>query len=192
MATPTLIIVTGAPATGKSTLAERLSTVLEMPLFTKDGFKEDLANVLSRPVNVSVAEWSNRLGASSYEVLYHIITVMLTAGHSLIVEANFHPAIANAVLRRIHAEQPHRIIQVNCRADVEVIVERFRERIAAGDRHPIHRYETFLRDGLVQAIQAGTYDPLDIPGERLMLDTTRPDPAAVERVVEEVRTLMAG
>jgi len=190
MATPTLIIVTGAPATGKSTLAERLSDEFDLPLFTKDGFKEDLANVLSRPLNLSVAQWSNKLGAASYEVLYHVITVMLTVGHSLIVEANFHPAIANAHLRRIHAEQPHYIIQINCRADAEVIMERFRVRIEAGDRHPIHRYETFLRNGLAQALQAGTYDPLDIPGERLTLDTTAPDPAEEDRIVAAVRALM--
>ena len=39
MTHPTLIIVTGAPATGKSTLAERLSDEFDLPLFTKDGFK---------------------------------------------------------------------------------------------------------------------------------------------------------
>jgi predicted kinase len=190
MTSPTLIIITGAPATGKSTVSQRLGDELGLPLFTKDGFKEDLANILSRPLNLSVAQWSNKLGAASYEMLYHVITAMLTVGQSLIVEANFHPAIANAVLRRIHSEQLHFIIQVNCRADTEVIMERFRVRIEAGNRHPIHRYETFYRSGLVEALQAGTYDPLDIPGERLMLDTTHPDPADIDRIVARVRTLM--
>lgn len=190
MTTPTLIIVTGAPATGKSTLAHRLADTYKLPLFTKDGFKENLADSLNRPMEIRMAEWSNLLGASSYQLIYHVMGVMLQAGQSLIVEANFHPAIANAVLRGILDSYPNRVIQISCRADAEVIAQRFRERIDAGYLHPIHRYEIFLRDRLTDALQAGTYDPLDIPGQRLTYDTTEHDPTAEDRLIDQVGRLL--
>ena len=72
-----------------------------------------------------------------------------------------------------------------------MIKDRFRKRIEDGNLHPIHRYETFLRDELVPALQAGTYDPLNIPGEQLMYDTSQPDPASADRLVQEIGTLLA-
>jgi adenylylsulfate kinase-like enzyme len=38
--TPTLIIVTGHPATGKTTLSRALASGLRLPLLSKDTFKE--------------------------------------------------------------------------------------------------------------------------------------------------------
>jgi predicted kinase len=191
MTHPTLIIVTGAPATGKSTLAHRLADTYKLPLFTKDGFKENLADSLNRPMEIRMAEWSNLLGASSYQLIYHVMGVMLRAGQSFIIEANFHPAIANAVLRGILDSYPNRAIQISCRADPDVIMRRFRERINTGNLHPIHRYEIFLRDQLDDALQSGTYDPLDIPGERLSYDTTAFDPDTEDRLVQQIGRLLS-
>lgn len=38
---PLLVVVTGSPASGKSTLAEKLSESMRLPLLAKDAFKED-------------------------------------------------------------------------------------------------------------------------------------------------------
>jgi adenylate kinase family enzyme len=37
---PLLVIVSGAPGSGKTTLAKRVGVALQLPVFTKDGFKK--------------------------------------------------------------------------------------------------------------------------------------------------------
>ena len=41
-----VILVTGIPASGKSMLAEKLSTVLDLPWFSKDRIKEELYDTI--------------------------------------------------------------------------------------------------------------------------------------------------
>jgi predicted kinase len=53
----TLLVVTGAPATGKSTIATRLATTLGWPLLAKDDLKEALFDVLG----TGDRQWSRRL-----------------------------------------------------------------------------------------------------------------------------------
>jgi tRNA uridine 5-carbamoylmethylation protein Kti12 len=56
-----LIIVTGRPAAGKSTLAKWLGQRLDMPVLSKDGIKE----ILFEELGWHDREWSKRLGRAS-------------------------------------------------------------------------------------------------------------------------------
>ena len=46
MSKPLLFVITGRPATGKTTLARRLAVDLRLPLIHKDGLKESLYDAL--------------------------------------------------------------------------------------------------------------------------------------------------
>ena len=63
-----LIIVTGPSATGKTSLAERLSEDLSIPLIAKDTIKEQLFNSLGW----SDRAWSRKLGGASYDLIWLI------------------------------------------------------------------------------------------------------------------------
>ena len=92
-----LVIVSGPPCTGKSTVAERLARDLELPLLSKDRIKEPLFDALGW----SDRAWSRKLGAAALDILFMLAETELTAHRSFLLEGNFRPSQANAEFRRL-------------------------------------------------------------------------------------------
>jgi|HigsolmetaAR201D_1030396.scaffolds.fasta_scaffold03868_8 predicted kinase len=165
MPTPLLILISGPPCSGKTTLGRRVAQRLGLPLFHRDGFKEVLFDTLGwRDL-----EWSNTLGGASYQLLYHTIEALLRANVSLIAESNFDPQFDTARIRQLAERYPLLPLQIRCMADGPILFERFKQRVASGERHPGHLdhlnisvYEPIATEG------AGPRnDFLDIGGERI-------------------------
>ena len=66
----TIILVTGLPAAGKTTVSQALSEALTLPLLSKDAIKESLFDVLG----VRDREWSLQLGAAANSVLWALLS----------------------------------------------------------------------------------------------------------------------
>lgn len=189
MPNPLLILISGPPCSGKTTLGAWLASELELPLFHRDAFKELLFDSLGW----DDLAWSQRLGGASYALLYHTAAALLRAGCSLIVESNFDPLLDLPRLRELAARYPFRPLQIRCMAEGPVLFERFKQRVASGARHPGHLdhlnvavYEPIAREG------AGPRnDFLDIGGERIDVETT--DFAALDRqqILAAVRAAIA-
>ena len=126
---PLLVLVTGPPAAGKSSIAAELARELGLPLLTKDGFKETLFDALG----TGDRAWSRRLGQATFPLLYHAVARVLAAGCGAVLEGNFAPGIAE---RELEALPPHRLVQVFCSAPADLLAERFVAR--AAERHPGH------------------------------------------------------
>lgn len=160
--TPTLVIVCGLPATGKSGLAELLRDELGWPLFAKDGFKELLYDAIDRCPNSFTREDSMMLGKQSIALLYSTAREVLETGNSCIIEGNFLPNLARQDMGPLLQVANGR--QVHCAIPDSLALQRYRDRAESGDRHPVHVDGSDL-DGLVQRIEdgAGKPLPLDIP-----------------------------
>jgi len=168
---PTVLIVTGAPAAGKTTLSRRLARELSLPLVSKDDIKETLFDTLNGSDDEA---WAKQLGIASWHLLYQHAENLVTAGISLITESNFEARFADERWQQLQKKHGFRIIQLLCWADDEIVTQRYLARIADGSRHPGH----------VDRIQASTdrYDAaalrerftfLNLPGERQAVDTGR-------------------
>jgi predicted kinase len=68
----TLVVVSGAPGTGKSTVAAALAARLGWPLLSLDPVKAALAGVLGTGdvLGTGAEDWSNRLGDAAAEVVF--------------------------------------------------------------------------------------------------------------------------
>ena len=121
-----VVVVTGIPASGKSTLATALSIQLGWPLISKDVVKEALFDALG----TGDLEWSQRLGRAGHVVMYSLAARI----PKVILEAHFQRGIAEPELQTLN----RRIVQIYCRCPLDVAAERYRRRIDDPDRHAGH------------------------------------------------------
>ena len=63
-----VVLVSGAPGAGKSTIASQLAPILQVPLVSKDLIKECLWDALDPPSGDLA--WSKRLSAASMQLLW--------------------------------------------------------------------------------------------------------------------------
>jgi len=167
MGNPVLIIVTGAPGTGKTTLSEKIAEKFYLPLISKDGIKETFLDSLG----AKDREESKRLGIPSYRLLFHFLELLLRAGNSSIIEANFRPEYHSEILVKLGEKYPFRPLQIFCSADEGILLERYRKRGKSRFRHPGHFDDVAISDLEVDLLKQ-SYKPLDIGGEIITIDTT--------------------
>ena len=180
----TVVLITGHPATGKTTFARYLAKTLAVPTLCKDDFKEILYDTLGW----STVEWSMQLSVATWELLYRYVDILLKARTDHVVEANFDPKFANPEWQARKQRFDLQVIQVRCECDPATTIARYRARIADGTRHPGHR------DGANdfeyhELLQRGPIEWVDVAGERLSLDTTAGGVDGYEAVVQRITEL---
>ena len=183
----TVILITGHPATGKTTLAHYLAQELTLPLLWRDGLKEKLADTLGW----SDDEWSLKLGAATWELLYHLVEALLRANVSHIVESNFTAQYATARWQALMAQYPLRMIQIRCEADPVVTAQRHQARKERGERHPIHRHDNNVAAYAAYLQQQGPPGWLEVESTQLILNTGETAVADYTDFVAQIRELLA-
>jgi predicted kinase len=142
-----LILITGMPGTGKSTLAGSLARHLGVPLICKDTIKEPLLDVIGAADRAE----SRRLSDASFAVMFALARDCLRAGTDLILEGNFRPGEHESALSALiddanatdrnddESAEDVLVTQVLCRAPEHVRISRLKTRSTDPSRHPGHR-----------------------------------------------------
>ena len=160
--TPPLILISGAPGSGKTTLGRRLAADLRLPFLSKDEtFKEPLFDALGS----GDLAWSRRLGAASFLLLARTMASLLDSGTGVLAEANWWRGRSEPQLAPLCALSRPAVIHLDCPA--EVAANRYRARAAAGRRHGGH-----LADVRPYEHADDLFAPLDLPAPLLIVDST--------------------
>jgi predicted kinase len=179
---PTIIIVTGRPAAGKSTLAQWLSQELQLPLVSKDNIREELFDRLGWKDR----QWAQELGKASVDMMFYFARAELAVGHSVIMDNSFHPPVSNprfqALKEQYHAES----IQIVCDSDRETLFQRFRARADSGDRHPGHGDQDVLEE-LYANLADDSSQILEIGGAVIEVDTTDFANVDYQKILEQLK-----
>jgi len=163
--TSRLVIVTGLPASGKTTLARAIARRYRVALLAKDTVKEGLLDVLG----ACDAAGSRRLSTASFAALFALAREAIASGADLVMEGNFRPQEHCAPLAALLAAATGvRCAQLLCRTPEALRRARLESRRTDPARHPGHRDAELARAGILEA--PGTDQFIDIPGERLHVD----------------------
>lgn len=164
---PTLILIIGVPATGKTRLARQIATRFNIPLLVKDDIKEMIFDGLGW----SNREWSIKVGRTTFTLLDYMIEQQLKAGYSIIIESPYNPKFENEKLRHWQQLYKFKAVQVLCYADGEVVLDRFIKRGNSDERHSGHLDVKHI-DEFREILLKGKADILDLDGEIIEVDTT--------------------
>ena len=176
-----LVVVSGAPGAGKSTLAVPLAAGLGLPLLSKDVIKETLFDGLGH-VDADGLASSRRLGAAAMELLWRLAV----GCPSVVIEANFRSR-SPYERERLRALSP-RPVEVYCRVPADLAAERYAARGARPDHHPVH---------VVRSFPVSAFDEFQEPmalGPVIDVDTSTPVdvPALTSRVQAALREVLDG
>jgi len=169
-----VVVVSGAPGTGKSTVAVALGVGLEWPVLSLDTLKETLADVLG----LGDEAWSYRLGDAAAELIFRLCPQF----PSVVVEGWWRGERRTRAIREFAGA-----VEVFCHCDPTTAADRMRSRQAIL-RHPIHR--DMINPGLVDAPASITppATPLMLGAALVDADTDTADTPA--SVVEAVRAAL--
>ncbi len=164
---PCLVIISGAPASGKTTLSKRLAPEISIPLIAKDDIKEMLFDHLPQ----FDREWSTIEGRMAMGMMYAGAETLLRTGYHVMIESSFNRSIAveeiNALVQRTGAD----LIEVHCQLDDELRQQRWTERTQHGNRHAGHLDQPHSR-----MVHRPEHGPL-YPERAHVVDTGAPEEA---------------
>ncbi len=164
---PFLIIVTGRPAAGKSTLGSWLSKELNLPVISKDSVRE----ILFDQLGWGDREWARQLGRVSIELMFYFTQAQLACGNSIILDNAFHPDLTAPRVLTLKAQTNAEIIQIICNAKSEILFQRFMERAKGGNRHPGHG-DFEVQEELLQHLNREYPLMMSVGGKQIELNTS--------------------
>lgn len=192
------ILVTGIPASGKSTIARFLSERLSIPMISKDRIKEQLYD----DVGFGSREEKVKLGVASMNIMYYMAEQLMKCGQSFLLENNFENVSREGV-EKLLEKYSCKAVTLTLTGDYEKIYQRFVVRNESPDRHRGHvvndgypekeagrkilpiPYENF-----VNGIQRRGMDSFAVDGPRIVIDTTDFQKVHPEEILEEVTEVL--
>lgn len=174
------ILVTGIPASGKSTMARFLAEAFGLPLISKDRIKECMYDA----IGFRSREEKVKLGIASMQIMYDMAEELMKSGLSFILENNFENISKDGLLS-ILEKYEYKAITVTLTGDYKTIYQRFLERNRDPGRHPGHVVndcypgskeitspEQLSYESFVNGITQRGMDSFTANGPQIILDTT--------------------
>lgn len=180
MITPKLFLIVGPPASGKTTLARKLEADLNLPVVGSDEIKEQICSGLGIRDDEN---WSDKLNAACYDLLFSFAGTFLSHGNSLILESDFRYSDSEKIA--IIAKDVE-IVQILLSADPALLLERFKRRWHSGERNPIQSDDLWF-DELAKGPTTGTRF-LALPGRKIEVDATSEESVDYPSLLSQINT----
>lgn len=167
MKQPVLIIISGPPCSGKTTLAKSIAQKFNLPLITKDSLKE----ILFDTIGWEDREWSKKIGTASFAIIHYLLDSVMATSQSIIIEGNFKTEFETQHIKPRLDQYNYQAVQIMCQCDGKILFERFKQRSKSKNRHPGH-CDTGNYDELKDSLLVGKYPSLDIDSKIVVFDST--------------------
>jgi len=169
-----IVLVSGPPASGKTTVARPLAAALGYALLTKDDIKEALFTALEGPAGDLA--FSRKIGAAAMETLW----ALAPNCPSVVLEANFRTR--SVYERGKVAALVGRVVEVHCRIPLEEASRRFAQRAREERHHPAHALQEISLEQLAEYAE-----PF---GMRPVIEVNTRAPVDVRELAERIRSIL--
>ena len=154
---PILIVVSGPPGSGKTTMAHTLARELGCPAICRDEIREGV-------VRAGTPDPGLR---HTFTTFFEVLTVLLRAGVTTVAEAAFQDRLWRPGLEELATVATIRVVR--CTVPPRLARDRIAERLATSANRAAHDDA-----GLLRRMDAGaaTWEPISLPVPTLTVDTT--------------------
>jgi predicted kinase len=181
-----LVLLQGKPATGKTTIGRDIAKHLKIPFFSRDTFKETMFDAFGAS-NEHNVDWSQKIGAVSFEIMYAVIEEVLSSGNSCVVETAWIPSFAEEKIRNILESSNSQFIQVYCYCDDSIREKKFHSR-AYSDRHPAHMDTLRIEEG--KRSNEDKHPKLNVHGNTIDIDTTNFEQVNIPEIISNIKSIL--
>ncbi|MDP9284357.1 MAG: ATP-binding protein [Actinomycetota bacterium] len=165
---PTLVVVSGPPGSGKTTLAHAIAQALPCPAVCRDEIKEGMAHAQGADFQ---GGHGDPLTQRTVTVFFDVLRVLVAASVTVVAEAAFQDRLWRRGLEPLAELAQVRIIQ--CHVDAAVSFERAARRAADHEHRRRAHGDSTLGKGLDDWAQAfASFDRISIPAPSIDVDTT--------------------
>ena len=179
-----LLIITGDIAAGKTHFSEMLARRYDVPVFQKDPYKEVLSDIIGFKDRAE----NKTLSVAAVAAITQIFSDVSKTGQDLILEANFH----DTELQKLHdiaREREYEVLTLVLQGDLEVLYERYMNRLLNENRHPAHNTTTMdVHDEFIRIVSAAREEA--IMGDRLDICVTDLSYQTDESVLSQIDKFM--
>ncbi|GIE88618.1 AAA family ATPase [Actinoplanes regularis] len=183
---PTLVVVSGPPGAGKTTLAHLLARRIGCPAICRDEIKEGMVHAAAAAF---VAAPGDELTLRTLPTFFQVLDLLLTAGVTTVAEAAFQDRLWRPGLQPLGGRADLRV--VHCSVTAQVAWDRIQRRRTDDPLRRAHA-DTHLADPTTSAAGHDSFERVSLTVPCIEVDTTDGYRPGLDEIVAFVNSSAPG